>query len=87
MNEEKIQDKPEHTSEAAGNMIDKTTDEREMTENPSDAQAELGEQYSKLPVWKQVVILVLCLGGMTAVIMLINFIVEFGAELIRALLK
>ena len=87
MNEEKIQDKPEHTSEAAGNMIDKTTDEREMTENPSDAQAELTEQYSRLPVWKQVMILVLCLGGMTAVIMLINFIVEFGAELIRALLK
>lgn len=50
-------------------------------------QEELSDQYSKLPVWKQAVLLILFLGGMTAVIMLINFIVEFGAEMIKALIK
>lgn len=56
-------------------------------ETASDAQQEFSENYRKLPVWKQVILLVLFLGGMTAVIMLINFIVEFGAELIKSLLK
>ncbi len=87
MNEEILQDQSELTSKASEDTMDKTEDKSEMTENPSDAQAELTEQYSRLPVWKQVMILVLCLGGMTAVIMLINFVVEFGAELIKALLK
>ena len=50
-------------------------------------QEELSDQTSKLPVWKQAVLLILFLGGMTAVIMLINFIVEFGAEMIKALIK
>lgn len=57
------------------------TDENNVT----DEQAEFSEQYRNLPLWKQAVLLILFLGGMTAVIMLINFIVEFGAELIKAL--
>ena len=57
------------------------TDENNVT----DEQAEFSEQYRNLPLWKQAVLLILFLGVMTAVIMLINFIVEFGAELIKAL--
>ena len=38
-------------------------------------------------MWKQVILLVLMLGAMTAVIMLINFVVEFGSELIKALVR
>lgn len=57
------------------------TDENNVT----DEQAEFSEQYRNLPLWKQAVLLILFLGGMTEVIMLINFIVEFGAELIKAL--
>ncbi len=53
----------------------------------SDAQEEFKEQYQNLPVWKQVIFLVLCLGGMTAVIMLINFVVDFGAELIKSMFR
>lgn len=69
-------------------MTEEKAQECDLDEEvPSDAQAEFSENYRKLPVWKQVILLVLFLGGMTAVIMLINFIVEFGAELIKALLK
>lgn len=68
-------------------VCESVPEEEVEPETPSDAQAEFSEQYKKLPVWKQVLMLVLFLGGMTAVIMLINFIVEFGAEIIRALLK
>ena len=50
-------------------------------------EEEFKEQYQKLPVWKQVILLVLFLGAMTAVIMLINFVVDFSAELIKALLS
>ena len=73
----------------SGNDVvsESVTEKETEPETPSDAQAEFYEQYKNLPVWKQVVILVLFIGGMTAVIMLINFIVEFGAEIIRALLK
>ena len=85
--EEKTMEKQETLSSEREPEIEKESDEKAEIENPSDAQAEFSEQYKQLPVWKQVVILVLFLGGMTAVIMLINFVVEFGSEIIKALLK
>ena len=85
MNEKTIE--KEETASASDAVCESVPAEEAEPENPSDAQAEFAEQYGKLPVWKQVVMLVLFLGGMTAVIMLINFVVEFGAEIIKALLK
>ena len=67
-----------------GDLSENNAKEEEST---GITQEELSDQYTKLPVWKQAVILILCLVGMTAVIMLINFIVEFGAEIIKALIK
>lgn len=87
MSKEKTESETGKTSlacEAGDQTIHENDAEDEM---PSDAQAEFSEHYRKLPVWKQVILLILFLGGMTAVIMLINFIVEFGAELIKAMLQ
>ena len=87
MSEEKTELTTEEICEES-ESFDGTVQEKDTEfETPSDAQAEFSENYRKLPVWKQVVLLVLFLGGMTAVIMLIKFVVEFGAELIKALLK
>jgi len=85
MSEEKIEFTEEQEPETAEPEQVETAEEAE--ESSKDESEELSEQYKKLPVWKQVVMLVLILGGMTAVIMLINFIVEFGSELIKALLR
>lgn len=59
-----------------------------LTDDAEERMAgeEFKAQYQKLPIWKQVVLLVLFLGAMTAVIMLINFVVDFSAELIKSLL-
>ena len=59
-------------------------EERQAVRPPDEAA--LRESYSRLPAWKRGILLAVVLGGMTAVIMLINFVVDFGAELIRTLL-
>lgn len=82
-NNDKMQNKQASCEDLTCDVSEKTAE----PETPSDMESDFSEQYKNLPVWKQVVILILFLGGMTAVIMLINFIVEFGAEFIRALLK
>ncbi len=48
-------------------------------------EEDLQEQYDKLPLWQHVLLVMLFLFGFTAVIMVINFIVDFGAELLRRL--
>ena len=85
MSEEKIEFAEEQEQEAEESESVETAEETEVSDK--DESEELSERYQKLPVWKQVVLLVLILGGMTAVIMLINFIVEFGSELIKALVR
>ena len=50
-------------------------------------EEEFREQYRDLPIWKQVILWVLFLGAMVTVIMLINFVVDFGAELIKILVQ
>lgn len=76
----------ETEKKGADDLIEETAAEKPEPA-VSDPESEFSEQYKKLPVWKQVVFLVLCLGGMTAVIMIINFIVDFGAELLKALFR
>lgn len=87
MSEETNEIKKDDFSSDTQAVGEEVTNHIEENETPSDAQMEFSEYYRKLPVWKQVVLLVLFLGGMTAVIMLINFVVEFGAELIKVLLQ
>ena len=84
MKREILSDEADGIEDNAGNSPDDT---ETALQDPSDAENELSENYRKLPAWKQVVLLIIFLGGMTAVIMIINFIVEFGAELIKALIK
>ena len=81
MNEEKYtEDQTTHDAET-GSAVSDAGQREELSED------DYREQYRKLPVWKQVILLVLMLGAMTAVIMLINFVVEFGSELIKALVR
>ena len=61
-------------------------DEVEMNDD-SFTEEEFKRQYRDLPVWKQVILLILFLGAMVTVITLINFIVDFGAELIKLLVQ
>ena len=81
MNEEKYtEDQTTHDAEI-GSAVSDAGQREELSED------DYREQYRKLPMWKQVILLVLMLGAMTAVIMLINFVVEFGSELIKALVR
>ncbi len=84
MKREILSDEADEMEDNAGNS---PNDTETALQDMSDAENEFSESYRKLPAWKQVVLLIIFLGGMTAVIMIINFIVEFGAELIKALLK
>ena len=86
MSEEKMEWKEDKVVKTEN--IDETTQQNDVeTETFLDAQETFSESYRKLPVWKQVILLALFLGGMTAVIMLINFVVEFGADIIKALIN
>ena len=53
------------------------------TENSILTEDELQEQYNKLPLWQHVLLVILFLFGMAAVVVVIDFIVDFGAELLK----
>ncbi|MDD6396310.1 MAG: hypothetical protein PUB37_09065 [Firmicutes bacterium] len=53
------------------------------TENSILTEDELQEQYNKLPMWQHVLLVILFLFGMAAVVVVIDFIVDFGAELLK----
>lgn len=53
------------------------------TENSILTEDELQEQYNKLPMWQHVLLVILFLFGMAAVVVGIDFIVDFGAELLK----
>ena len=79
MSEEKTELTTEEICEES-ESFDGTVQEKDTEfETPSDAQAEFSENYRKLPVWKQVVLLVPSVGGMTAVTMVITFVVQLGS--------
>lgn len=48
-----------------------------MEEGDVSENSEIEEQYQSLPIWKKVVLMILCMGALTAVIMLIDFLIEF----------
>lgn len=56
--------------------MDKIEDNSAITED------ELKEQYKSLPMWQHIVLVILFLFGMTAVIMVIDFVVELITELL-----
>lgn len=62
-----------------------TLEEETERHDKSFSEEEFQQQYRDLPVWKQVILLVLFLGAMVTVITLINFVVDFAAELIKLL--
>lgn len=64
-------------------------DEEEVTAEAEDSavtENEVQEQYKKLPMWQQMLLVILCLFGMAAVVVLIDFVVEFGIELLQRIL-
>lgn len=81
--------KQKETYEGEEVLSDKPTTLEEETEKNDESlsEEEFKQQYRDLPVWKQVVLLVLFLGAMVTVITLINFVVDFGAELIKLLVQ
>lgn len=46
-------------------------------------EEEFKEQYQKLPMWQHVVLVILFLFGLTAAIMVIDFVVELITELMK----
>ena len=48
-----------------------------MEEGDVSENSEIEEQYQSLPIWKKVVLMIICMGALTAVIMLIDFLIEF----------
>lgn len=62
------------------------TPEEECETDTAVTEEEWKAQYEKLPMWQHLILVILCLFGMTAVIMLINFVVDLGAELLRRML-
>ncbi len=81
--------KQKETYEGEEVLSDKPATLEEETEKNDESlsEEEFKQQYRDLPVWKQVVLLVLFLGAMVTVITLINFVVDFGAELIKLLVQ
>ena len=56
----------------------------ENIENGSEmTEEEFRAQYKKLPVWQHVILVILFLFGLTAAIMVIDFVVEFFTEFIK----
>jgi uncharacterized membrane protein YcjF (UPF0283 family) len=70
--EEKIQD-----TENCDVTNEDENDSSHMTEE------EFSEQYRKLPTWQHVLLVMLFLFGMAAIIIGIDFIVDFFTELIK----
>ncbi len=64
--------------------IDEIIEAQEQDEpNSEDIPQDFQEQVNQLPMWQHILLTVLFLFGMAAVIVVIDFIVEFGAELIK----
>lgn len=63
--------------------LPETADDDTGEANEPMTQEEFKEQYQKLPLWQHVLLGILFLFGFTAVIMLIDFVVEFAAELLK----
>ena len=81
---------PEQTEKKVENVFtDKPTalDEETERNDKSPTEEKFRQQYRDLPVWKQVILLVLFLGAMVTVITLINFVVDFGVDLIKLLVQ
>lgn len=52
-------------------------------ESNSMTEEELSEEYQKLPLWQQVILVLLLLFGLITVIIGIDFIVDFFTELLK----
>lgn len=59
------------------------TDDETLESDTPMSEEEFKEQYQKLPLWQHVILVILFLFGFTAVIMVINFVVEFLTELLK----
>ncbi len=62
-------------------------EEMPVQDSESDNHDKFMEHYQEMPLWKRGVFLALCFGAMSAVIVFINFVVDFGVEMIKAFLR
>ncbi len=74
-------------NEISEEEIENTAEQEFDSETEADDQAmteeELQEQYKQLPMWQNVLLVLLFLFGMAAVVVVIDFVVEFGMELLK----
>lgn len=75
-------EKNENTEEIENNNEPEFNSDDEA-DNSVITEEELQEQYRKLPMWQHVLLVILFLFGMAAVVVVIDFIVDFGAELLK----
>jgi hypothetical protein len=94
MSQEYIQNEEltQHPDESTDSPSEEETEAGEIDGDGNNAPDEEGpgdfsEQVHKLPIWKQIVLLIICMGALTAVIMLIDFLIEFFIAITSALLK
>lgn len=82
MSKTKLQQDKETNEEVLSPLPQPTDQNNDETPQPM-TEEEFKEQYQKLPLWQHVVLAILFLFGFTAVIMVIDFVVELFTELLQ----
>lgn len=76
-------EKNEISEEEIENTAEQEFDSETEAYDQAMTEEELQEQYKQLPMWQNVLLVLLFLFGMAAVVVVIDFVVEFGMELLK----
>lgn len=71
-----------HEAEIQDATNNKPTKENKINSEPM-TEEEFSEDYQKLPMWQHVILVILFLFGLAAIIISIDFVVDFFTEMLK----